>query len=380
MAKPIYLDYAATSPLRAEVKEHMMELLDGPFGNPSSTHQFGRKSRTIIEECRKFIATSFKCSASEIVFTSGGTEADNSALLLAVRDLGVTRIITSPIEHHAILHAAESLKRNYNIQLEFVNLLENGDPDLTHLETLLKTGEKTLVSLMHANNEVGNILDIKRVSEICRNNQAYFHSDTVQTIGQIPLDLSEIQIDFLSASAHKFYGPKGVGFLFIRNSIKTASFITGGAQERNRRGGTENILGIGGMHKALQLKLENFEKENEHVKSIKMYMMGQLKEHFEADITFNGNSGNLGTSLNKILSLSFPNLKNDMLLFTLDLNGIAASGGSACASGSLQGSHVISALLPDSYYPVVRFSFGKDTTEEEIDRVVAVLATQLKQK
>lgn len=378
MKTPIYLDYAATTPLRKEVKEYMMELLEGPFGNPSSTHQFGRKSRTLVEECRKFIATSFKCSASEIVFTSGGTEADNTALLLAVRDLGVTRIITSPIEHHAILHSAEAIQKNYSIDLDFVEILENGDPDLEHLDELLKSSnQKNLVSLMHANNEVGNILDLKRVSEICQNNKAYFHSDTVQTIGQLEIDLREIHIDFLSASAHKFYGPKGVGFLFVHRSVKMGSFITGGAQERNRRGGTENILGIGGLHHALKYKLENLLEENANVRSIKVYMMEKLTENFGDQVVFNGTSADLNKSLNKILSVSFPNLKNDMLLFTLDLNGIAASGGSACASGSLQGSHVISHLMPNSTCPVVRFSFGKDTSTAEIDQVISVLESQL---
>lgn len=378
MKNPIYLDYAATTPLRKEVKEYMMELLDGPFGNPSSSHQFGRKSRTMVEECRKFIGGSFKCSASEIVFTSGGTEADNTALLIGVRDLGVTRIITSPIEHHAILHCAEALQKNYSIQLDFVNILENGDPDLEHLEGLLKSSDqKTMVSLMHANNELGNILDLKKVSKICKNQGAYFHSDTVQTIGQLEIDLSEIQIDFLSASAHKFYGPKGIGFLYVNHSLKIGSLITGGAQERNRRGGTENILGIGGMHQALKYKLENLSLENAHLKSIKTYMMEKLKENFGDDVNFNGASADLNMSLNKILSVSFPNLKNDMLLFTLDLNGIAASGGSACASGSLQGSHVISHLMPNAICPVVRFSFGKDSTSTEIDEVISVLAGQL---
>lgn len=373
----IYLDYAATTPLRKEVKEYMVELLDGPFGNPSSTHQFGRKSRKIVEECRKFIASSFKCSASEIIFTSGGTEADNAALMMAVRDLGVERIVTSSIEHHAILQSAESLKRNYNIQLDFVNLLENGSPDLEHLEMLLQSENKTLVSLMHANNEIGNILDLKKVSTICQNNNAYFHSDTVQTIGQLKIDLSEVHIDFLSASAHKFYGPKGVGFLYVSNVVKAGSFITGGAQERNMRGGTENILGIGAMHKALELKLQKFDTENEHLKAIKIYLMKQLKEKFQDQVSFNGASGDLDQSLNKILSVSFPKLKNDMLLFTLDLNGIAASGGSACSSGSLQGSHVISSILPKADHPVLRFSFGMGNSKADIDKVISVLAPLL---
>tara|TARA_R110002072_G_scaffold200416_2_gene358156 strand:+ start:4089 stop:5225 length:1137 start_codon:yes stop_codon:yes gene_type:complete len=377
MQKTIYLDYAATTPLREEVKDHMVDLLNGPFGNPSSTHQFGRKSRIIIEECRKFIASSFHCSSSEIVFTSGGTEADNAALLLSVRDLGVERIVLSKIEHHAILHAAEAIQKNYGIELDYVNLHPNGDPNLEHLEELLAKPKKTLVSLMHANNEIGNIIDLQKVSEICRRNNAYFHSDTVQSVGQIPIDLSELDIDFLSVSAHKFYGPKGVGFMYVKNSVKTGALINGGAQERNLRGGTENILGIGGMHKALQLKLENLENENQHLRTLKSYMIEKLNENFGDKVFFNGASGDLDHSLNKILSLSFPTLKNDMLLFTLDLKGIAASGGSACSSGSLQGSHVISALYPDATWPVLRFSFGKDSNLAEIDKVIEVLRDQL---
>lgn len=377
MQKTIYLDYAATTPLREEVKDHMVDLLNGPFGNPSSTHQFGRKSRIIIEECRKFIASSFHCASSEIVFTSGGTEADNAALLLSVRDLGVERIVLSKIEHHAILHAAEAIQKNYGIELDYVNLHPNGDPNLEHLEELLAKPKKTLVSLMHANNEIGNIIDLQKVSEICRRKHAYFHSDTVQSVGQIPIDLSELDIDFLSVSAHKFYGPKGVGFMYVKNSVKTGALINGGAQERNLRGGTENILGIGGMHKALQLKLENLENENQHLRTLKSYMIEKLNENFGDKVFFNGASGDLDHSLNKILSLSFPTLKNDMLLFTLDLKGIAASGGSACSSGSLQGSHVISALYPDATWPVLRFSFGKDSNLAEIDKVIEVLRDQL---
>lgn len=375
---PIYLDYAATTPLRKEVKERMMEVMDGPFGNPSSTHQFGRKSRTIVEECRKYIAKSFNCSPAEVIFTSGGTEADNAALFLSIRDLGVKRIITSAIEHHAILHTAESMQRNYDVEVEFVKLLANGNPDLNHLEELLKNEKPTLVSLMHANNELGNLLDLTETGRICHQYKAYFHSDTVQSIGQLPLDLTALPIDLISASAHKFYGPKGVGFLYMSSAVKTASFITGGAQERNMRGGTENVIGLAGMHTAIKYKLENLEEEGEHVKNMKVYLLTQLTESFGDQVQFNGLSADLDNSLHKILSVSFPKLKNDMLLFTLDLKGIAVSGGSACASGSLKGSHVISTILPDSDYPVVRFSFGKNTTIEELDRTMDILKTIIK--
>lgn len=375
---PIYLDYAATTPLRTEVKEKMHEMLDGPFGNPSSSHQFGRKSRSIVEACRKYIASSLNCLPSEIIFTSGGTEADNTALTLAIRDLGVKRIISSEIEHHAVLHTAQFLAKKYDIELIFVDLDKNGNVLMDHLEKLLEDhSKKTMVSLMHGNNEIGNILDLEKVGLICKKNEAYFHSDTVQTIGQLPIDLSKINIDFIAASSHKFYGPKGIGFMYVNSRVKAFSFISGGAQERNMRGGTENVLGICGMHEALKMKLENLEKEGEHVKSIKSYMMVNLKKNFGDKVVFNGASGDPNQSLNKILSVGFPFLKNDMLLFTLDLKGIAASGGSACASGSQQGSHVMAKLMPNETHPIVRFSFGKNTSLKEIDRVVSVLAMQV---
>lgn len=372
MDKPIYLDYAATTPLRKEVKEYMLEVMEGPFGNPSSTHSFGRKSRIVVEQARKYVAKALNCSGAEIIFTSGGTEADNAALLLSVRDLGVTRIITSRVEHHAVLHAAESLQRNYGTVLEFVDLDEQGAVKLEHLERLLADEQPTLVSLMHGNNEIGNLLDLKATGELCRKYGAYFHSDTVQTVGHFPLDLAELPIDFLSASAHKFYGPKGVGFLYANSRVKIASFITGGAQERNMRGGTENIIGLAGLHKALQLSLDTLEEERAHIKGLKTYFMEGLQQL--GAVVFNGRSGDLDHSLYTVLSVGFPELAdNNMFLFTLDLKGIAVSGGSACASGSLKGSHVMEQLMPQATHPVVRFSFGKDTTKEELDFVLAEL-------
>ena len=371
--RKIYLDNAATTPLREEVKIRMMELLDGPHGNASSTHQFGRKSKIVVEEARKFVAKSLNCTGNEIVFTSGGTEADNTALHCAVRDLGVKRIVTSPVEHHAVLHTAEALAKNYHIRLEFVDLKESGEVDLDHLEELLKEDVPTLVSLMHGNNEVGNLLDLKTVGSLCRKHNAYFHTDTVQTIGHYELDLKELDIDFLAASAHKFYGPKGTGFLYINHRIKIWPFVEGGAQERNMRGGTENILGIGGMHKALQLSLEKREEENEHILDLKKYMVEKLRNEIEG-VEFNGQSVDFENSLFSVLSARFPSFpKENMHLFTLDMEGIAVSGGSACTSGSQQGSHVIRAIHPDNECPVIRFSFGKDNTHEEIDYVVEVL-------
>lgn len=372
MDNPIYLDYAATTPLRKEVKEYMWEVINGPFGNPSSTHSFGRKSRIVVEQARKYIAKALNCSPGELIFTSGGTEADNAALLLAVRDLGVTRIITSEIEHHAVLHAAQSLQRHYNVQVQFVQLKNRGEVDLNHLEQLLAKNEPTLVSLMHGNNEIGNLLDLHQVGTLCKQYGAYFHSDTVQTVGHFPIDLASTPVDFITASAHKFYGPKGVGFLYAKSQVKIGSFITGGAQERNLRGGTENIIGLAGLHKALQLSLENLEQEQAHIASVKTYFVDQLKTL--GKIEFYGLSAELNKSLYTVLSVGFPMLKdNNMLLFTLDLKGIAVSGGSACASGSLKGSHVLQALVPNSTAPVVRFSFGKDTTKAELDVVLSEL-------
>ena len=373
--RKVYLDNAATTPLREEVKNYMIDIMEGPFGNPSSTHQFGRKSRIVVEEARKYISKALHCTGNEIVFTSGGTEADNTALTVSIRDLGVKRIITSPIEHHAVLHTAEALCKKYNVKLELVELGEKGVVDLHHLESLLKEGIPTLVSLMHGNNEVGNILDLKAVGTLCHKYDAYFHTDTVQTIGHYDFNLQEIPVDFLAASAHKFYGPKGVGFLYLNHRIKVGPFINGGAQERNMRGGTENIMGIGGLHKALQSSLENLEEENAHILDLKKYMIQRLKEEMEG-VTFNGQSADLENSLRTVLSASFPHFsKDNMYLFTLDMNGVAVSGGSACTSGSQQGSHVIKAIDPENDCSIIRFSFGKDNTREEIDYVIGVLKT-----
>lgn len=374
----IYLDNAATTPIREEVKQHIIDIMEGPFGNPSSTHQFGRKAKIVIEEARKYISSTLNCTGNEIVFTSGGTEADNAALTLAVRDLGVRRIITSPIEHHAVLHTAEAMAKNYGVELVFVNLLDKGEVDLEGLKRLLEDSDvPTLVSLMHGNNEIGNLLDIKQVGEICRANNAYFHTDTVQTMAHYQLDLKELPVDFLAASAHKFYGPKGVGFMYINHRIKAHAFISGGAQERNMRGGTENVLGIAGLHKAFECAMENLEEENSHLIDLKTYLIKRLKEEIE-DVRFNGFSDNTERSLQTVLSCSFPCLPRDnMYLFTLDMNGIAVSGGSACTSGSQQGSHVIRAIDPENKCAIIRFSFGKDNSREELDRVVTQLKSMM---
>lgn len=369
----VYLDNAATTPLREEVKERMMELLEGPHGNPSSTHQFGRKAKAVLEEARKYVSQALNCTGGEIVFTSGGTEADNMALLCSVRDLGVKRIITSKIEHHAVLHTAEAISKSHGIKVDYVNLDENGAVDLNHLANLLSNTIPTLVSLMHANNEVGNILDLRAVGELCKNHNAYFHTDTVQTVGHYPIDLRELNIDFLAASAHKFYGPKGVGFLYVNHKNKISPLVEGGSQERNLRGGTENIIGIGGLHKALQISLERHEEENTHILSLKNYLMDKLKTEIE-DVRFNGQCADPNHSLVSVLSVGLPSLPNDnMHLFALDMRGIAASGGSACSSGSNKGSHVIQEIHPNIECSVIRFSIGKNNTKDEMDYVTNVL-------
>ena len=370
---PIYLDNAATTPLRNEVKSRMKELIEGAFGNPSSTHQFGRKSRIIVEEARKYIASSLNCSPGEIVFTSGGTEADNTALSLPIKELGIKRIITSPIEHHAVLHTAEKLSKTEPVELVLLNVSDKGEPDLQQLDELLSDGKPSLVSLMHGNNEIGTMIDLEDVGRICKSHGALFHSDTVQTIGHFKFDLDNTPIDFISASAHKFHGPKGVGFLYVNRALKLSALITGGSQERGHRGGTENILGIGAMHAALKAADEHLDEEAEHISKLKFYFLKELREAFP-DVIVHGLGDDPQRSLFTVLNVGFPSLKGDaMFLFHLDLKGIAVSGGSACSSGANRGSHVIEAIHPNADYPVVRFSFGKDNSIEQLDFVLAAL-------
>ncbi len=368
----IYLDNAATTPLRKEVKDCMMSLLEGPFGNPSSTHQFGRKSRALVEDARRYIAKSLHCTPHEIIFTSGGTEADNMALTVSVRDLGVKRIITSPIEHPAVLRTAEALAEKDGIQLDLVRIDERGAIDLDHLEELLKNTHTTLVSLMHGNNEVGNLLDIVQVGKLVKSYGAYFHSDTVQTVGHFNLHLDELPVDFIAASAHKFYGPKGVGFLYIRNTVKVGPVLYGGGQERGMRSGTENGFSIAAMHTALKACHDNLVSESAYIKELKKYLKSSLQANFPS-LEFNGHSGEMDKSLYTVLNVGFPDMLNDSLfLFNLDMRGLAVSGGSACASGSQKPSHVIEAL-GNPNYPVVRFSLSKNNTREEIDQVIKIL-------
>jgi cysteine desulfurase len=371
----IYLDNAATTPLDPEVLEAMLPLMKDDFGNPSSTHQFGRKTRSAIEAGRKTIAGLLNANPGEIIFTSGGTEADNTAILRSVCDLGVKHIVSSPLEHHAVLHTIEEAEKSYGVKVSWLEVKNDGHLNMDQLEEILKTEkEKILVSLMHANNEIGNLLPIKKVAELCHEYGAIFHSDTVQTMGHYSIDTKIVTADFLACGAHKFHGPKGVGFLFKRELHKIHPFIQGGAQERSYRGGTENLYGIVGMAKAFEIAHRDMEKHMKYVLSVKNHMIAALRENIPG-VTFNGDAE--GNSLYTVLNVSLPpSDKGDMLLFSLDIAGVAASGGSACSSGSNKGSHVLGAMGVDPSRTNVRFSFSKYTTIPEVEKAVQLL-TQL---
>lgn len=369
--KAIYLDNAATTKIDAEVLELMHVSMQENFGNPSSTHQFGRKAKSALETARKNIAKHFNVSASDIVFTAGGTEADNLILNNAVLNLGVQRIITSKIEHHAVLHTCHFLERTYNITIDYVNVDEFGNVDLENLESLLlKSEEKTLVSLMYINNEIGNILEADKITALCKNYKSLFHSDTVQAIGHYNLDLQKTPIDFIAASAHKFHGPKGVGFAYFKKGFGVLPMFYGGEQERGARSSTENVHSILGMEKALAIAFENLKEDKEYIKNIKQYFISKL-EALSKGVLFNGLSADLNKSSFTILNARFP-INNSMLLFSLDMLGIAVSGGSACQSGSNIGSHVLAEILNDTEADKtsIRFSFSKFTTKDEVDITV----------
>jgi len=370
----IYLDNAATTRLDEEVLQAMLPLMTENFGNPSSIHSHGRQVRSAIEKARKTVASLINASPSEIFFTSGGTEADNTAITCSIDTYGLKHAITSPTEHHAVLHTLEYLAKQGKIELSYVNLDEKGHVDLVYLEVLLSTKPRTLVSLMHGNNEIGNLIDLEKVGEICKKYDAIFHSDTVQTMGHYKHDVQTTKIDFLVGAAHKFHGPKGVGFLYINADSKIHPFIHGGSQERNMRGGTENVYGIVGLAKALEIAYKEMAEHKVHIEGLKSRMIENLKTTIP-DVRFNGDSDNLERSLYTVLNVSLPpNEDNDMLLFNLDIAQISCSGGSACTSGSDVGSHVLGALNIDPERGNVRFSFGKYNTIEEIDQVVEVVA------
>ncbi|MCF6168187.1 cysteine desulfurase family protein [Lutibacter sp.] len=372
--KSIYLDNAATTPILPEVISVITNTMATVYGNPSSTHQIGRKAKSLVETARKNIAKYLNAASNEIIFTAGGSEADNLILRNSVENLGVTTIISSKIEHHAVLHTIENLVKEFKITALWVDLDENGDVDYNHLEQLLQQTEgKKLVSLMYVNNEVGNVLDLKIVSDLCLTYNTLFHSDTVQGIGHFEIDVKQTPIDFFTASAHKFNGPKGVGFAYIKKGFGIYPILHGGEQERGARAGTENIHGILGMEKALEIALTNLEEESTYIQKLKSYFIKKLKNNFE-EVAFNGLSESEIKSSYIILNVRFPK-EYALLLFNLDLKGIAVSGGSACQSGSNKGSHVLNTILSEkeATKTSVRFSFSKFNTEEEVDYVIDVL-------
>ena len=362
----VYLDNAATTPIAPEVVEAMVPVLYNNFGNPSSTHAFGRQAKALLENSRRTIAQVLNCSPSELIFTSGGTEADNMALRAAVTQLGVKRIITTAIEHHAVGHTVEALKNELQIELIYLTLDAKGNIDLKELQSVLEQGIPSIVSLMHANNEIATLIPIQEIAQLCRQNGAYFHSDTVQTMGHYHFDLSQLDIDFITCAAHKFHGPKGVGFLYVNKKTRVNPLIHGGSQERGLRGGTENIAGVVGLAKAVELAYADLAEHQAHVWGLKSYMMERLQELFP-DVLFHGEIS-FETALYTVLNVCLPATpKAGLLLFTLDLKGVAVSGGSACTSGAAKGSHVLEGIGADTSRPNARFSFSRFTTKEEID-------------
>ncbi|PRY55444.1 cysteine desulfurase [Arcticibacter pallidicorallinus] len=370
----VYLDNAATTPLDAEVLREMTLVMESCFGNPSSIHGHGREARSLLEKSRKTVAGLLHAAPSEIFFTSGGTEADNTAIRSGISSYGIKHAVTAKTEHHAVLHTLEDLEKQGQIRLSYVNIDSKGNVDLAHLEELIAQ-ERSFVSLMHANNELGTLTDIEAVGEICERHGALFHCDTVQTMGHYPHDVEKLKVHFLVCAAHKLHGPKGTGFLYINHRVKIAPMISGGAQERNMRGGTENIYGIAGMAKALEIAYRDMDEHHQHIQGIKSYMKEQLETI--PGVTFNGET-DPSSSLYTVLNASFPEMEMaDMLLFNLDISGISVSGGSACSSGTSIGSHVLEAIGVSADRPAIRFSFSKFTTREEIDFTIIKLKEAL---
>jgi cysteine desulfurase len=370
----VYFDNAATTAMDDRVVEAMIPFMKEHYGNPSSVHSHGREVRTAIEKARKKVAELLNASPSEIFFTSGGTEADNTALVCGIDTYGIKHAITSPIEHHAVLHTLEHCAKKGNITLSMVRVNDKGDVDLNHLEELLKSHPGSMVSLMQANNEIGNINDLHAIGNLAKAHDAFFHSDTVQTMGHYAHDLKKIPVDAVVAGGHKFHGPKGSGFLYVRKDKKIHPFIYGGAQERNMRGGTENVIGIVGIAKALELAYEDMDNHRAHIENLKKHFIESLKQHIP-DVSFNGQSADLQKSLYTVLNVSLPFSEENsgMLLFNLDLNGVSASGGSACSSGASVGSHVLRSLKTDPKRESVRFSFSRFNTLEEVNYTIEKL-------
>jgi cysteine desulfurase len=370
----VYLDNAATTAMDDRVIEAMLPFMRNHYGNPSSVHSHGREVRAAIERSRKKVAELLNASPSEIFFTSGGTEADNTAIICGIESHGITHAITSPIEHHAVLHTLEACEKKGHIKLSLLDTNEKGEIDFSQLEELLKSNPKTLISLMEANNEIGNINDLERIGTLAKEYGAFFHSDTVQTVGHYVHDLKNLPVDAIVAGAHKFHGPKGVGFLFVRKDKKIHPFIHGGAQERNMRGGTENVIGIIGTAKALEIAYEEMDGHQKHVEGIKNYFISQITNEIPG-LSFNGLSADLSKSLYTVVNVSLPQSESNrgMLLFNLDLAGISASGGSACSSGATVGSHVLRALNHTPERDAVRFSFSRFTSIKEVDYTISQL-------
>lgn len=368
--KRVYLDNAATTPMAPEIIEMMSEMMKTHFANPSSVHSFGRESKTVVENARKSIANLLNTSPGSIFFTSGGTEADNMAIKCGINDHKITHAITSKLSHHAVLYPLEDLAAEGKIKLSYIDIDENGVVSLSHLKELLANNPRTFVSIMHANNEIGTIQDIKAIGDICKEYNAIFHSDTVQTVAHFPFDMQELNVDFIAASAHKFHGPKGVGFVYISENIQIKPLLRGGPQERNMRAGTENIYGIAALSMAMEMAYEHLEEEVKYIKGLKSYMIEKFKTEMP-DVQFYGKCTDMDNSLYTVLSVNFPETDiAEMLLFNLDIMGISCSGGSACASGGSKSSHVLSGINPESKRPGIRFSFSKYNTKEDIDFAV----------
>jgi cysteine desulfurase len=371
---PIYLDNAATTPIDPEVWKEMQPYFEQFTANPSSIHAHGRQAKVIVEKARKTIATLLNAAPSEIFFTSGGTEADNTVIQSCVLYGGIKTIITSPLEHHAVLHTAQAWEKLGMVELKMVRSDSNGVIDLADLESLLSASPNALVSLMHGNNEIGNLLDLHAVGNLCEKYGALFHSDTVQTMGHFVHNVQELPVHFLVGAGHKFHGPKGIGFLYAKSGTKFSPLMHGGAQERNQRGGTENVYGMVGIAKALSLAYQEMAAHENHIKDLKSHFIQGLQNNFPG-IEFNGLSADIEKSLYTVLNVRFPQVQDgDMLLFKLDIDKISASGGSACSSGTSVGSHVLTALNPNAEGAAVRFSFSKNNTRAEIDRVLEVLS------
>ena len=366
----VYFDNAATTPISKKVLDKMIPYMEDGFGNPSSIHKRGREIKSVIEKSRSKVADILSCEPGEIFFTSGGTEADNMFIINTVLEKKIDTIITSKVEHHAVLHCCDYLNKTQNINIKYVSINDNGEVDLDDLEKITSKNKNSLVSLMHGNNEIGNINDLKTISKICEKNNVVFHSDTVQTVGHYAIDLNKINIQGIVGSAHKFHGPKGIGFLYLNNKHKISPFIHGGAQERNMRGGTENVYGIVGLSEALTLAYENMATHKEKIIALKSHMIESLKQKVKG-VKFNGLSSDLDNSLYTVLNTSIPNVDDQqMFLFNLDINNIAASAGSACSSGSDSGSHVLKEIKTEEGFVNVRFSFSKYNSIEEVDYVI----------